>query len=204
MLCPDCQIPCAGGALCPSCHHLVPEQESFRSEGSHYLRLLTGFSLFLLFLFVLSASLGAGLQTTLRQLYRSGWLWFYLIIFVIPISIGIYYWIMLHEEEILISDACIARRSRWGYQELAWDEITEFREIPILFQQTRLGRVAGLSRFLSEGALFENLPKVRYELVGPLDAQGNAETIQLDPGTVDDLPWLVRLIEERIGPPDRD
>jgi hypothetical protein len=204
MLCPDCQHPCAGGTLCPSCHHMVPEQESFRSEGGHYLRLLAGFSLFLLLLFVLSASLGAGLQNTVQRLYHSGWVWFYLIIFLIPIGIGLYYWIMLRQEEIFVTDEYIVRRSRWGYQQLAWDEITAFRQIPVLFQQTRLGRIAGLSRYFSDGALFQRLPKVRYELQGPPDAAGNPETIALDPGTVDDLPWLVQLIEERIGSPEQD
>ncbi len=204
MLCPDCQLPAVGGTLCSRCHHLVPEQESFRSQGGHYLRLLTAFSFALLLIFVLSASLGAGLQTTVQRLVQSRWLWFYLIIFLIPIGIGIYYWIMLHGEEIVITDEYIARRSQWGSQRLAWDDITAFQQIPVLFHETRLGRIAGLSYYFSDGALFRSLPKLRYELQGPVDAAGNPETITLDPGTVDDLPWLLQLITERIGSPDEE
>ena len=204
MLCPDCQVPAPGGTLCPHCHHLVPEQENFRSQGGHYLRILAGFSLFLLLLFIFSAILGAGLPTTVHRLVHSGWVWLYLIIFLIPMGIGVYYWAMLREEEIVVTDEYIARRSQWGYQHLAWDAITAFDQTPVLFSQTRLGRVAGLSAYLAHGALVQSLPKVRYELQGPVDAEGNSETIALDPGTVDDLPWLLQLIEERIGSPDEE
>jgi hypothetical protein len=204
MLCPDCQLPVPGGAPCPQCHHLVPEQESFRSQGGHYLRIMAGFSLLLLVLFVFSAIAGAGLQTTIDRLVHSWQLWFYLIIFLIPIAIGIYYWSMLRGEEIIITDEFIARRSQWGCQQLAWDSITAYEQIPVLFTQTRLGRIAGLSAYLADGALVRNLPKVRYELQGLPDAAGNPEMIALDPGTVDDLPWLLQLIQERIGEPDED
>jgi len=163
---------------------------------------MAGFSLLLLLLFVLSASLGAGLGARVQGLVRSGWLWLYLIVFLIPIAIGIYYWAMLREEEIIVTDEYIARRSRWGNQLLTWDSITAFEQIPVLFSQTRLGRIAGLSGYLSDGALVRQSPRVRYELQGPVDASGNAEVIALEPGTVDDLPWLLQLIEEHIGSPD--
>jgi len=46
-----------------------------------------------------------------------------------------------------------------------------------------------------------DLLPVSYELVSRPDARGVSSVMALEPGTIDDLPWLLQLIEERLGPP---
>jgi hypothetical protein len=137
----------------------------------------------------------------IHRLYTSGWLWSFLFIFMIPIAIGFYYWLMLREEEVIITDEYIARSSHWGDEYLAWADVRQFRRQPTLFRHTRLGRIAGLSRYFAQRHIFLDLPAENYELIGPADASGEPISMLLEPGTIVDMPWLLRIIAERVGPP---
>jgi len=201
MLCPDCKCPAPGGSLCPSCGRQVPERESFGGQGRHYLGVLFLFSLVLVLFFILITSVGHGLGATLSKLARTGWFWLFLALFLLPNLVGLYYWSMLREEEITVTDEYIARRSHWGDEFLLWADVQAFRRKPVLFRQTRLGRIAWLSRVLTKGKLIADLLPVSYELVSRPDANGVSSVMCLEPGTIDDLPWLLQLIEERLGPP---
>ena len=201
MLCPECEQPAPGGTTCDRCGHPIPERESFGGRGGHYLRVLLVLSAALFAAFFLVTDHTVGFRDNLRQLYRSGWLWFYLIVCCLPTAVGVYYWSMLRNEEITITDSYIARRSNWGDEKLLWAEIREYRRETILFRQTQLGRIAGLTRLLTDKRLVSKLPPIYLELVGPPDANGTPRTMRLEPGTIDDMPWLLKLIEERIGPP---
>lgn len=171
-------------------------------QGSRYFVTLVAISLAFLVLFVLATTLGGpGPVPTLRRLAASGWIWLYLGIFLIPISIGVYYWGMLREEEVIVTDEGITRHSRWGDESLRWDEVRAFIRQPILFRQTRLGRISGLSRYFVRGAHKLDLPPVCYELVGPPDHNGMPRTLRLEPGAIEEMPWLLQLIEEHVGPP---
>jgi len=201
MLCPECRQSAPGGTPCPRCGSPVPARESFGGEGAHYLRLFTALSLVSGGLFCWIASRGTGLTATLGRLAHTAWLWLYLLLLLAPIGVGLYYYAMLRAEEVIVTDAYIERRSKWGNQRLAWSEIRAFRQHSTLLRFTRLGRVAGLSRFFRRGKLMTNLPPIVYELVGPPGPSGDPWTIRLEPGTIEDLPWLLQLIEEHLGPP---
>jgi len=171
-------------------------------QGSRYFVTLVAITLGLLLLFMLATTLGGpGPVPTLRRLAASSWIWLYLVILLIPVSIGIYYWMMLREEEVIVTDEAITRHSRWGDESLRWNEVTAFNRQPILFRQTRLGRISGLSRYFARGAQRFELPPVCYELVGPPDANGMPRTLRLEPGTIEEMSWLLLLIEEHVGPP---
>lgn len=200
MLCPDCQRPTPGGALCSQCGHPVPERESFSGQGDHYLRLLSAFSLVFVVVILLVGSRGTTLRAAFHALYGSKWFWFDAATFLIPIGVGFYYWFMLREEEIVITDEDITRHSRWGDERLAWAEVQAFRCPYTPFRNTRLGRIAGLSQWFTERKLFLKQPSISCELIGPPDTNGDAHVMRLEPGTIEDMPWLIRLIEERIGP----
>jgi len=204
MLCPDCRCPAPGGSLCPCCGRQVPERESFGGQGRHYLGVLFFFSLALGLLFILITSLDRGLEETVVKLARTGWIWLFLALFLLPIVVGLYYWSMLREEEVTVTDDYIARRSHWGDEHLPWASVQAFRRNPILFRQTRLGRIAWLSRVLTKGKLVADLLPVSYELVCKPEASGVSSIMCLEPGSIDDLPWLLQLIEERLGPPIED
>ncbi|HHX66251.1 MAG TPA: hypothetical protein GX702_15350 [Chloroflexi bacterium] len=201
MLCPDCKRAVPGGTPCPQCGQPVPERESFEGQGKHYLRVLFLFSLILMVGYIAFSSRGIGIPAAWLRFTRSRWLWFYLLVFSIPTLIGIYYWLLLREEEIVITDEYIARTSFWGNERMNWADVREFHAKPVPFRKTRLGRITGLSRFLTQRKIFMRLPPRRYELIGPPDEQGNVVTFYLEPGTVGDMPWLLELIQEHIGPP---
>ncbi len=135
---------------------------------------------------------------------QTGRLWFYLALFVLPIAVGVYYWFMLREEEITVTDEYIARRSNWGNERLEWAHVREFHRRPVPFRRTRLGRNTGLSQVLTKRRIFLRLTPATYELVGTPDDQGEVRVFVLEPGTVDDISWLVQLIYERLGPPIED
>jgi len=155
----------------------------------------------LLFLLFCVIAGGTDIATGFWTLLHSNWFWLYMVIFAAPTVVGLYYWILLREEEITITDEFIARHSHWGDECLLWADIVAFRRRILPFKETRLGRITGLSRFLTRRKLFAKLPPIAYELVGTPDASGMPRIMSLEPGTVDDLPWLLELIEERIGPP---
>ena len=204
MLCPDCKRAVPGGAICPQCKHPVPERESFSGQGGHYLRVFLALSLFFVVVFVLPPSIRSGFGPTIRRLYETGWIWLYLVIFLITIGVGLYYWSVLHEEEITITDEYIARRSHWGDEYLAWADVHAFQREPKPFRETRLGRISGISRVFAEHKILLDLPPISYTLIGPPDPDGNPICMCLEPGTIDDMPWLLQIIEERIGPPVED
>ena len=202
MLCPECETPAAGGARCPHCGEQVPERETFDGQGTHYVIVLALVSLLLLGVTLLMISRNAYIPDVLRDLYATGWLWVYAIVLLVPVSMGVYYWFLLREEEITITDEAISRRSHWGNELLAWRDVTSFRRRTILFRQTRLGRVSWFSRILAHRKLFAAIPPARYELIGLPDDQGRPRELHLDPGTIDDLDWVIKLLQERIGPPE--
>lgn len=198
MLCPDCRCAVPGGAPCPRCGQQAPDRESFNGQGGHYLRIMAAFAAIFALIFLFTTSRQEGLLTNLQRLYATGWLWFYFAIFLIPIGVGIYYWLMLREEEVIVTDEYIARRSHWGDERLMWAEVCALRRHPTPFRRTRLGRIAGLSRVLTDKRLFLDLPPVSYELVGPTDDAGAPTIMRLEPGTVEDMTWLLALVEERL------
>lgn len=204
MLCPECRTPANGGAICPQCGQPVPEQESFAGQGRHYLGVLVAISLLLFLAFLWISGGNDNPLNTLARWAQAGRLWFYLAIFALPSAIGLYYWYMLREEEITVTDDFIARRSHWGNQQVAWADVREFHRKPVPFRRTQLGRITGLSQVLTRRHVFLRLPPTSYELVSGPDENGQARTFVIEPGTVDDLPWLMELISERIGPPIED
>lgn len=200
MLCPECRRAAAGGSLCPQCGQAVPESESFEGQGDRYLLVLSAISVALFLGFALISSQGDNLLARLGYLWQAGRLWLPLVLCLAPAGAGVYYWALLREEEITLTDEFIARRSHWGNETLAWEDVTAFRREPVLFSQTRLGAVTRLGRLFRRNKLLWDRTPIQYELVGPEDEQGEPTIMRLEPGTIDDMPWLLQLIEERIGP----
>ncbi len=200
MLCPSCRKAAPGGSLCADCGQPVPSQERFQGQGGHYMLVLLVLSLALFIGALVVASLRTGSRLSLEPLTQSRWFWLYLTVFLLPTGVGLYYWWMLRDEEIIVTDEYIARRSRWGNEQLAWSEVRAFHKQILPFRETRLGRIAALSRWLADNRLLSRLPPYAYELVG-YDAQGRVKTFRLEPGSVDDMPWLLAIIEAQVGPP---
>jgi hypothetical protein len=200
MLCPTCRKAAPGGSLCADCGQPVPEQERFEGQGGHYMRVLLLLSLALFVGATVIASLRSGRPIGLENLMASHWFWLYMLAFFLPAGVGLYYWLMLRDEEIIVTDDYIARRSRWGDEQLSWDEVCAFHKQILPFRETRLGRIAALSRWLSNRRLLSRLPPYAYELIG-CDAQGQVKTFRLEPGSVDDMGWLLAIIEAQVGRP---
>lgn len=201
MRCPSCRCAAPGGTSCPCCGATVPEREAFSGLGGHYWRVLFVFSLLFTVGFILTSNRGHGLVLKSLRIFEQGWFWPYFVLLFIPNFVGAYYWFMLREEELIVTDEYIERRSRWGDERLAWADVRAFCRRPMLYRHTRLGRVAGLSRFFRHHRLIARIPRLGYDLVGPPDAEGDPFLMQLEPGTIEDMPWLLALIEERVGPP---
>jgi len=200
MLCPECRRRCPGGSVCSRCGEPVPERETFAGQGGHYLRVLFGLSIVMLGVAGLVAA-PRDLGSVAAELYVTGWLWVVALVLLLPNVIGLYYWFMLHEEEIVVTDEQIERRSRWGDEQIRWDEVTGYYQRSILFRQTRLGRIAWLSRVFRKRSTILEPANLTYELVGSLDGMGGRRRLRLDPGTIGDMAWLLALIEEHVGPP---
>jgi len=201
MLCPSCRRAAPGGVTCPQCGATIPERETFSGQGDHYWRVLLLFSLIFTIGFLFFANYEHSLDIATYRFWGVGWMWPYIIFLLVPNGIGAYYWFMLREEEITVTDEYIARRSHWGDERLAWSDVQGYYRQPMLFRQTRLGRVAGLSRFFTQHRIMARIPTLGYDLIGPPTADGEAYRMQLEPGTIEDMPWLLALIEERLGPP---
>lgn len=200
MLCPDCGLSAPGGSPCPRCGQPVPERESFEGQGDRYLRILVGVASALLIALIALTRPDLRVGERLAFLWGSGRLWIYLPICVAPLGAGVYYWALLREEEITVTDAYIARRSHWGEERLLWDDVRAFHRQSIPLRATQLGRIAVLGRLFKDNErLWDRMPFV-YELVGPPDQQGFERSMRLEPGTIDDMPWLLQLIEEHVGP----
>jgi hypothetical protein len=204
MLCPDCKLHVTGGNSCPRCGKPVPERETFGGQGVHYFRVLVLLSLGVLTLFVILAGLGTGFSNILQRFFLSRWTWLYILLFLIPIGIGGYTWSTLRNEEITVTDTFISKYSRWGNEQFAWAQVKAFHRIPILRRRSWLRQMASVRRFFSRERLQWHLALQAYELVGYEDDQGEARVIRLEPGTIDDLPWLLQLIQEHLGPPTEE
>lgn len=201
MLCPECKTAAPGGSLCPHCGSRVPEREIFGGQGGHYLAVLSGLSLVLFVVFTLLVGKNLGFAAAFRAFYASNWFWVCLIISFLPMGIGFYYWLLLRDEEITVTDLGISRRSHWGNEQMAWSEVEAFVRRPILFRQTRLGRISGLSRFFTQKKIIARMPAIRYELIGRANPSGQRTVMSLEPGTIDTMDWLLEIIKERLGPP---
>ena len=204
MLCPDCKRPAPGGTTCPGCGQPIPGRESFGGQGGHYLLVLSAISLIVLAGTLVALSREGGMVRALHSLLQSGWIWLYVVVGLAPTGIGLYYWILLREEEIAVTDAAIERRSHWGDERLAWADLRAFRRVHMLPRQTRVGWVATLSRVLANRRVLAKFPPVGYELVGPEGDGGQPVVMRLEPGTIEDMSWLLQIIEERVGPPTED
>ncbi len=207
MLCPDCRTAAPGGSTCPRCGHTVPERETFSGEGGRYLLVLTGVAVALLALTLLVRAVGLGGESAVR-LFGPGWGSLFTALVGIPLLMGIYFWYVLREEEITVTDEAIERRSRWGDEQLPWEDVRSYRHRAFPIRQTRLGRITWLSRFFPRGQP-EPLAPSRwsgsvYELVGPADGPAPARVLRLEPGTISDMAWLLELIQERVGAPQED
>jgi len=201
MLCPQCHKQAPGGSICDSCGHPVPERESFGGQGAHYLLVFAALSLLLFVMLVVIASQGIGIVGALRRITEDTWLVIYAMIILAPLALGFYYWALLREEEVSVTDDSIVRHSYWGDQTLYWKDVVAFERHPILFSETQLGRIAGLSRVLRGRKIIAKLPTVCYELRTLSQGVEAAQPLCLEPGAIDDLPWLIDIITERIGPP---
>jgi len=202
MLCPQCETPAPGGAVCPSCGTQVPERETFGGQGAHYLWVLVALSVLLFALLYLMAALQVGLSRAWPLLTGSRWMWIYALLCLAPLGIGLYYWFLLRNEETIVTDVYIERRSHWGTQRLQWRQATGFNRQLLPFRQTRLGRISGLSRVLSDSKLIAKLPPHGYEITAASDQNGEPYALVIEPGTVDDLAWLLTLIASKLGPPN--
>lgn len=189
--------------MCPRCGNPVPERETFAGRGGLYLLVLFGISCLILVLFVVADRLGFG-GTTLPRLYSTGWIWLYVAVIATPLGIGLYYWAVLRAEEVTVTDRAISRRSHWGNEYLEWADVVGYEHHMLPLRQTRLGRVTWFSRFFPRqrsASLALTWPGSTYELTGRPGDEGNAVVMRLEPGTIDDMAWLLKLIEERVGPP---
>ncbi len=201
MLCPTCRVAAPGESLCPQCKQPIPQEESFEGQGGHYLRVLLVLSATLFVVAILVASLRSGRLIAPDDLVQRQWFWFYLLLFFLPTGIGVYYWLMLRDEEIVVTDQSIERHSRWGNERLDWTDVCAFNKQILPFRETRLGRITGLSRWLADNRLLSRRPPYLYELV-PCNEQGEVAPFRIEPGSVDDMPWLLTIIEEKVGLPE--
>jgi len=198
MLCAECGQPAIGGTQCPQCDSPVPERETFGGQGGHYLRVLLATSVVLFAGFLVYGSRGSTLAAGLQAMLKNGWLLVLGAIALLPAGIGFYYWAILRNEEIIVTDEYIERRSYWGDQRLDWRQVTELRRETIAFSQTRLGSISRLSRYLTDRKIVSRFPPIYLELVARQGDGDEERVMRLEPGTIDDMGWLLRLIEERV------
>jgi len=201
MLCPQCEQPAPGGSLCPVCGAQVPDRETFEGQGTHYFLVLAAITLLLVAGSLIWVHYTVGVGPWLRSMLHEPWVDLYGLSILFPFGLGVYYWWILREEEVSISDEAISRSSHWGDERMAWEDVVAYRQRQILLRQTRLGRMAWVSRVMRNHKLVADIATLRYELVGPARDGAQAPVFALEPGTLDDMPWLLRLIEERVGPP---
>jgi hypothetical protein len=199
MLCPECRVHVASGAKCPQCGRPVPERETFGGQGEHYFKVLMLLALGVFVVFIILSGLGSGFSTVLQRLFTRRWNWLFLLLFVIPI--GIYTWNTLRSEEISVTDTYISKQSRWGNQLFAWAQIKAFRRIPLIPKASWIRRLTSIRRLIPRERLAWHIPVQAYELVGYGSENEEPPIIRLEPGTIDDLPWLLELIQEHMGPP---
>jgi len=179
----------------------VPEREDFGGQGAHYLWVLALLSA-LLFVLILGASaLQVGVGNAWRHVFAQPFWWVYALLCLGPLGIGVYYWLLLRHEETVVTDVYIERRSRRGNQRINWADATGFYRQYLPFSQTSLGRIAGLSHVLADNKLINRLPPLSYEITTAGSAESDQASLVIEPGTVSDLPWLLKLISAKLGPP---
>ena len=201
MLCPTCKISAPGGSNCPHCGDPIPEQETFEGQGGHYLRVLVFLSLVLFVLATTIASLRSDQAFRMNLLLGSRWFWLYLLIFFLPAGLGVYFWYILRGEQVRVTDAYIERLSQWGNESVRWEDVVEYRRQVLPFRDTRLGRFARLSRWLTRGRLTSYIPPYAYDLIAVSKA-GERQLFRVEPASVSDAVWLLALIQERAGEPE--
>lgn len=199
MLCPRCETSAPGGTLCPNCGEPVPERETFGGQGRHYLWVLALLSVILFGLVWIIAAFRVGLAQAWHEFWSHEYSWVYALLCLAPLATGVYYWFLLRDEETIVTDEYIERRSHWGNQRLEWKQATGFYQQSLPFRQTRLGRIAGLSRVLVDSKIIAKLPPHSYEIT--VTGLGDDSSLVIEPGTVSDLPWLLKLISDKLGPP---
>lgn len=200
MLCPTCKIPATGGSTCQRCQGPIPDQETFEGQGGHYLRFFAFVAVGLFVGATTVASLHTGLPFRLDLLLGLRWFWLYLIICFLPVIYGVHYWYMLRGEQVRVTDEYIERISHWGNERVLWADVSEYRRQVLPFRETRLGRVARLSRWLTRGRFVAHIPPYAYDLIAT-NAAGERQVFRLEPGSVTDVVWLLALMEEHAGEP---
>ncbi len=162
---------------------------------------LTGLSIVLFLTMTVIASWRSRTRIGIQSLVHLRWFWLYMLLFFLPTGIGVYYWFMLRDEQIVVNDEFIERRSLWGDERVYWHRVRAYRMQVLPFRETRLGRIAGLSRWLTNSRIFNRIPPYAYDLV-TVDKEGDEQTLRLEPGTVNDLAWLLELIAAHVGEPE--
>jgi hypothetical protein len=181
----------------------VPEEETFEGQGGHYLRVL---ALISVILFVGAVALADGRLKgpfSLAALTGSRWFWLYMLIFTLPALNGVYAWYVLRGEQVRINDTYLERRSRFGDERVYWADVTAYRRQLLPFRKMRLGRVARLSQWLTRRRLFRRMPPHAYYLTA-VKASGERQSLRLEPGTIGDMDWLLKLIGAQVGEPEAD
>ncbi|MEN6480098.1 MAG: hypothetical protein ABFD20_10740 [Anaerolineales bacterium] len=199
MLCPRCETSAPGGTICPNCGEPVPERETFGGQGRHYFWVLALLSVVLFGLVWIIAAFRVGLAQAWHEFWHHEYSWVYALLCLAPLATGIYYWFLLRDEETIVTDEYIERRSHWGNQRLEWKQATGFYQQLLPFRQTKLGRIAGLSHVLVDSKIIAKLPPHSYEIT--TTGLGDDSSFVIEPGTVSDLPWLLKLISDKLGPP---
>ncbi len=188
MLCPSCKKPVPGGQSCSTCHCAVPERETFSGQGGRYLAILVLIAAGMAVVFVILDT-----WSSLQWAHSLEWHWIAALMVAQPVIIGFYYWTVLRNEEITITDEYIYRRSHWGNEKILWRDLTEFKELSVLPRDSLIGRVSWLSRFFPRRKGIDYSPYTRYELVA-VEPSGRKMRMCIEASTIDDVNWLLELI----------
>lgn len=199
MLCPQCETSAPGGSICPTCGGPIPERETFGGQGAHYLWVLALLAGILFALVLVISAWRVGLAQSFRYFFSLRYWWMYGLFCLAPLGTGVYYWLLLRNEETIVTDEYIERRSHWGNQRVYWSQATGFYRQLLPFHQTKLGRIAGLSRVMVDSKLIARLPPTSYEIA--IEDADDEDGLAIEPGTVNDLPWLLKLISSQLGAP---
>ncbi|MGI6368345.1 MAG: hypothetical protein ACOX2L_08345 [Anaerolineae bacterium] len=175
----------------------------FEGQGGHYLRLFALLSVLLFVVTTFIASLRSGMIFHLDLLLSSRWIWLYAILFATPLGLGLHYWRLLRGEKLRVTDEYMERISHWGYEKVRWAEVQAYRKQVLPLREMRLGRVSRMSRWLTRGRVFARIPPYAYDLVSRT-RDGEQAVFRIEPGNVDDLEWLLALIQQHVGAPEEE
>jgi len=188
VLCPSCKKSVPGGQSCPTCHRAIPERETFSGQGGHYLAIMILIAAGMTIFFVILDR-----WSSLQWAHSVEWHWIAPLLVIQPIAIGLYYWTILRNEEITITDDYIYRRSHWGNEKIRWHDLIDVKELSVLPRDTAIGRVSWFSRFFSRKARTSYSPYTRYELVAK-EPSGRITRLCIETSTIDDVDWLLELV----------